>query len=80
MFGASTKQNEMLGAQTIGNARVPRDQWRYLHAFNDFRGGYILIPKSMEFWEWEKDEMHRRIRFKKQKNGENDWVCERLAP
>lgn len=53
-------------------------------------GGYILKPKSYEFWQGQTDRFHDRILFRKPKGeemdgkyskmGENGWVYERLAP
>lgn len=59
--------------------------------FNFFcRGGYIVRPHTIEFWQGQTDRLHDRIRFRKLKEGEEigefthkgegDWVYERLAP
>lgn len=55
-----------------------------------FRGGYILKPDSIEFWQGQTTRIHDRIRFRKPKENEPDgiltyqaddgWVYERLAP
>jgi pyridoxamine 5'-phosphate oxidase len=41
-------------------------------------GGYIVKPKSMEFWQGRPNRMHDRIRFELQEN--YDWKIDRLAP
>ncbi|XP_015605078.1 pyridoxine-5'-phosphate oxidase isoform X2 [Cephus cinctus] len=54
-------------------------------------GGYIVIPKSVEFWQGQSDRLHDRIRFRRRKPGEkpdnilvhegdDGWVYERLSP
>lgn len=56
-----------------------------------YRGGYILIPKTVEFWQGQSDRLHDRIRFRRPvpgekpdnillHQGENGWVYERLSP
>lgn len=53
-------------------------------------GGYIVKPKSIEFWQGQTDRIHDRIRFRRPNVGEPDgiltypgedgWIYERLAP
>jgi len=53
-------------------------------------GGYLLKPKSVEFWQGQTDRIHDRIRFRYPKEGEPDevltkqglgrWIYERLCP
>lgn len=56
-----------------------------------FRGGYLVIPHTIEFWQGQSDRLHDRIEFKKGATtltaddslvhaGENGWVYRRLAP
>lgn len=55
-----------------------------------FRGGYILKPHTIEFWQGQTSRIHDRIRFRRPKGnepdgilthqGENGWIYERLAP
>jgi pyridoxamine 5'-phosphate oxidase len=56
-----------------------------------FRGGYLVRPTTMEFWQGQTNRLHDRICFRKLKDnevidskythqGEEDWVFERLAP
>lgn len=55
------------------------------------RGGYRLIPKSIEFWVGQTDRIHDRIKFKRSGEGEvaddkfcfqgeEGWLYERLQP
>lgn len=41
-------------------------------------GGFIVKPKSLEFWQGRPNRLHDRIRYSLQKNLE--WKIERLAP
>lgn len=56
-----------------------------------FRGGYLIVPRSIEFWQGQTDRIHDRIRFRRPEKGEepdevvthlgeNGWIYERLAP
>lgn len=56
-----------------------------------FRGGYLVVPHSIEFWQGQTDRLHDRIKFRKPQGdetadgvlahaGENGWIFERLAP
>ncbi|XP_045772532.1 pyridoxine/pyridoxamine 5'-phosphate oxidase-like [Maniola jurtina] len=57
----------------------------------NFWGGYIIQPRSVEFWQGQRDRLHDRIKFRKPKEGEvldgkllhegeDGWVYERLSP
>ncbi|XP_046965760.1 pyridoxine/pyridoxamine 5'-phosphate oxidase-like [Vanessa cardui] len=56
-----------------------------------FWGGYLIRPRSVEFWQGQRDRLHDRIKFRKPKEGEvpdekllhqgeDGWVFERLSP
>ena len=32
-----------------------------------FRGGYLVVPKAIEFWQGQSNRLHRRIQFTKEK-------------
>lgn len=51
----------------------------------------MVVPEVIEFWQGQTDRLHDRIRFRRQKNGDepdgvvlhqgdNGWVYERLSP
>ena len=55
------------------------------------RGGYIVEPHTVEFWQGQSDRLHDRIKFRKLNPGEkaynilvhegqDGWVYERLSP
>lgn len=41
-------------------------------------GGYLVEPRSVEFWQGRRNRMHDRLRFRRTAAGA--WVVERLAP
>lgn len=55
------------------------------------RGGYIIRPRAVEFWQGQCDRLHDRIKFRKPvadevpdgkllHEGEDGWVFERFSP
>jgi len=43
----------------------------------DYWGGYVLIPKSIEFWQGRSKRLHDRLRYDK---SSDNWNVTRLAP
>lgn len=55
-------------------------------------GGFVVVPRTVEFWQGQSTRLHDRLRFRKKSaakkgdeedlclEGENGWVIERLAP
>jgi len=41
-------------------------------------GGYLVAPRSVEFWQGRRNRMHDRLRFRRTAGGA--WIVERLAP
>ena len=41
-------------------------------------GGYIVNPRSIEFWQGRPNRLHDRIQYSKQQGG--SWRFDRLAP
>jgi len=55
------------------------------------RGGYLVRPTAVEFWQGQSDRLHNRIVFRRPcseevidpavtKQGDDGWVYERLCP
>lgn len=58
-----------LEAEYEGVADPPRpDHW----------GGYLVEPRSVEFWQGRRNRMHDRLRYRR--TAADAWVIERLAP
>lgn len=41
-------------------------------------GGYLLQPRSVEFWQGRPDRLHDRLRYSR--TADDGWIVERLAP
>ncbi len=59
------------GERWAAGTDVPRPQhW----------GGYRVLPATVEFWQGRSQRMHDRIRYRRERETEERWVRERLAP
>jgi pyridoxamine 5'-phosphate oxidase len=55
-----------------GSADVPRP---------DFWGGFVLRPRTIEFWQGQQARLHDRFRYTRAGDGEGEaWTVQRLAP
>lgn len=62
-----TKKLEEL-EKKFENKKIPRpDHW----------GGFIIVPKTIEFWQGHEGRIHDRLKFHKDSS---DWRVERLSP
>lgn len=72
-------------SQVVESRRWLEEQWvQYLKKIEneDFQrplhwGGFLLQPKSIEFWQGRPNRLHDRIRYTR---SNHDWLIERLAP
>lgn len=56
-------------AEYAADEQVPRpDHW----------GGFLVVPRTVEFWQGRHNRMHDRLRYRRTDTGA--WVVERLAP
>ena len=42
-----------------------------------FWGGFVVVPRSVEFWQGRPSRLHDRLRYRRDND---DWVIERLSP
>ena len=65
--------------------------FKYCNGIFFSRGGYILEPECIEFWQGQSSRLHDRLLFRKleegemfdstqMKAGDDNWIIERLAP
>lgn len=45
----------------------------------DFWGGYVLKPRSVEFWQGRGGRLHDRLRYRRE-TPDSSWIVERLEP
>lgn len=88
----SRPNGSKLGAWASNQSEVVQSKSELVRNLNEFEtkfengniprpshwGGYIVMPKSIEFWQGRPNRMHDRIRYEL-KNDMN-WKIERLAP
>ena len=43
----------------------------------EFWGGYLVAPKTIEFWQGRENRLHDRFRYRREAG---DWILERLSP
>ena len=43
-------------------------------------GGYLVRPLTVEFWQGRRNRMHDRLRYRRSKSADGNWLIERLAP
>jgi len=68
-----------------GRAKLEKKMAHLIEEYGDqkampkppFWGGYIVKPKTIEFWQGRRSRLHDRLRYSKVKK---DWVIERLSP
>lgn len=41
-------------------------------------GGYLVVPRAVEFWQGRRDRLHDRLRYRRTRG--DAWVVERIAP
>jgi len=74
-------QSEIISSRSLLEAKFEEIKSKFSKGeipFPEFWGGYIVKPKSMEFWQGGKDRLHDRFEYSLNPNG--SWDIARLAP
>jgi pyridoxamine 5'-phosphate oxidase len=79
---AASPQSEVVESRGVIDSRFAELEAEYEGVEDPPRpghwGGYLVEPRSVEFWQGRRDRMHDRLRFRRVESGA--WVVERLAP
>jgi pyridoxamine 5'-phosphate oxidase len=74
-------QSEVVESRAVLEQRLEALESEYREAdipVPDFWGGYSLHPDAIEFWQGRPNRLHDRIRYRRE--GERQWLMERLSP
>ncbi len=76
-----SKQSEVIHDHEIleDKLKVLKEEYRNKEIpLPSYWGGFILSPKTIEFWQGRPNRLHNRFRYTKK--SDNTWLIERLAP
>lgn len=74
-------QSEVISSRSILEQKFDEMKNKFANGqipFPSFWGGYIVKPSKIEFWQGGQDRLHDRFLYEKEKN--NSWNIQRLAP
>jgi pyridoxamine 5'-phosphate oxidase len=77
----ASPQSQAIESRQALERRVRELQERYGEQelpLPDNWGGFLLIPRTFEFWQQRHDRLHDRLRYRADRRG--TWAIERLAP
>ncbi|MGH3097684.1 MAG: pyridoxamine 5'-phosphate oxidase [Streptosporangiales bacterium] len=78
---ASEEQSSAVSSRAVLEERYDALQERWPEGTQvplpDFWGGFLVRPRTVEFWQGRGDRMHDRLRYVR---GDGSWAVERLAP
>ena len=77
----ASRQSEVLDARRVLEARMAEITERFVDKpipLPPHWGGYRVIPDTIEFWQGRPNRLHDRFRYTRQ--GDGNWLIERLAP
>ena len=78
----ASRQSEVIARREVLDEELEKIEAKYGAGEQvpapDFWGGYRLRPETIEFWQGRPNRLHDRLRYRRQ--GETDWVIERLSP
>jgi pyridoxamine 5'-phosphate oxidase len=76
-----SQQSSVISSRAFLIAKLQEIKQRFADgdiSLPEFWGGYRVVPESIEFWQGQPDRLHDRFRYQRQSN--DDWEIERLAP
>ncbi|MCY3850610.1 MAG: pyridoxamine 5'-phosphate oxidase [Acidimicrobiaceae bacterium] len=78
----ASEQSAVLGSRAELEARVAELEQQYPNKIPRpaHWGGYLVAPRSVEFWQGRPDRLHDRVRYRLETDAADAWIVERLAP
>jgi pyridoxamine 5'-phosphate oxidase len=76
-----SQQSSVISSRALLAAKLQEIKQRFADgdiSLPEFWGGYRVVPESIEFWQGQPDRLHDRFRYQRQ--SDNSWKIERLAP
>ncbi len=76
-----SEQSSVISSRALLMSKLEEIKTRFADgdiSLPEFWGGYRVVPKSIEFWQGQKDRLHDRFRYTRQDDA--SWWIERLAP
>lgn len=78
----ASRQSEKLPSRAPLEARLLELERHYAHTDDipvpEYWGGYCVVPEAIEFWQGRTSRLHDRLLYRR--NGEYEWVIDRLSP
>ncbi len=76
-----SEQSSVISSRALLMSKLEEIKTRFADgdiSLPEFWGGYRVVPRSIEFWQGQKDRLHDRFRYTRQDDA--SWLIERLAP
>jgi pyridoxamine 5'-phosphate oxidase len=76
-----SQQSSVISSRALLAAKLQEIKQRFADgdiSLPEFWGGYRVVPESIEFWQGQPDRLHDRFRYQRQ--SDDSWKIERLAP
>jgi len=77
----ASRQSEVIASRAALEAQLARATEQYgsgVVPLPPHWGGYIVVPRTIEFWQGRANRLHDRFRYARQADG--SWLIERLSP
>jgi pyridoxamine 5'-phosphate oxidase len=80
LSASASAQGQEIGSRAELEARVAEIAARYPHEvpLAPMWGGYLIVPRQVEFWESRPDRLHDRVEYRR--GGDGTWLSRRLQP